>query len=57
MSKSHPDNLTQESWNSILDEMIFAFENVPIYRAGSAEEPRIKKGLKLFAEYYNDLWF
>jgi len=56
------ESLTEQEWRDVLDEIIFAFE----YQI-KGDEPdfnyfdkncmeRQKRGLKLFAIYYNNLW-
>lgn len=56
----HPCDITFEKWDEILDEMIFSFE----YYAKDEWKPisdeefkRVEKGMKLFGEYYGDLWW
>lgn len=56
----HPCDITFEKWDEILDNMIFSFE----YYAKDEWEPisnedfkRVEKGMKLFSEYYGDLWW
>lgn len=66
----HPANLKDEhEWSGILDKIIFAFEWVGIddncdeeYEKMSDEErkknwDRYLEGMKLFAEYFRDLWW
>ena len=88
---AHPGRINMEEWESILDKMIWSFENwddppKPIYsddydhryevtetETGTMYTPlnktgtidytpveehteRVDEGLKLFAEYYRDLW-
>lgn len=56
----HPCDITFEKWNEVLDEMIFSLE----YYARDEWKPisnedfeKVEKGIKLFAEYYGDLWW
>ncbi len=56
----HPCDITFEKWDEILDNMIFSFE----YYAKDEWTPisdedfeRVKEGMKLFGEYYGDLWW
>lgn len=60
-----PEYVTIEEWQKILDEMIFAFEFTIKDVSGDfyyddkqwgLDNQRRKRGLKLFAEYFNDLW-
>lgn len=64
---SHPSDIKNQEWNKALDDMIFAFEfNVNEFNVNKfdknydiiqKEMPRVKRGLKLFAKYYFDLWW
>ena len=69
VTNGYPSNLTEEKWNEILDKMIFAFEwhmieqdNPEEYSKLSPEKitlnwKRYEEGMKLFAEYFLDLWW
>lgn len=58
--RSHPINISEEEWNRVLDEIIWAFE----YDESDYEDlaslklgcERARKGYFLFAEYFGDLW-
>ena len=56
----NPWDITFEKWDEILDNMIFSFE----YYAKDEWKPisdeefkRVEEGMKLFGEYYGDLWW
>lgn len=55
---SYPMGLTKKKWNTILNKIILAFEIIikddVVYE--SKKVAKIEEGLKLFAEYYRDLW-
>lgn len=56
----NPCDITFERWNEILDEMIFSFEYYAKdeWKLISDEEfKRVEEGMKLFGEYYGDLWW
>ena len=49
-------------WQQMLDDMLFAFEyHADIYTrrwtATEEDKERVKKGLRLFAEWYDYLWY
>lgn len=56
-----PNDLTFEKWKAILEDMIWSFnfisdiENVNL--VSKNDYKRYKKGLKLFAKYFDDLWW
>jgi hypothetical protein len=54
---SYPMGITENEWDSILDEMIFAFD----YCSGEEEttegDERSQKGLELFGKYFRGLWY
>ena len=56
----NPWDITFEKWDEILDNMIFSFE----YYANDEWKPisdedfkKVEEGMKLFGEYYGDLWW
>lgn len=59
--RSHPINISEEEWNRVLDEIVWAFsfdesdgyEDVPTLKLNYE---RARKGYFLFAEYFTDLW-
>ena len=66
---THPGNTTEQEWNEILDEMIWAFEQkcrddwMEDYdynkwdREGvKAHQERMSNGFRLFGKYYENLW-
>jgi hypothetical protein len=51
-----------ECWQSMLDKMLFAFEYYDDLYARrlvttNEEQIRVKEGLRLFAEWYEHLWY
>jgi hypothetical protein len=67
LNTGFPYGLTENEWDAILEEMIFAFEwnineEAEILQKLSQEEnkknwERQKKGIELFAKYFGDLWW
>ncbi len=67
-NKKHHDNIeiTSKEWDKLLDKMVYAFERVLIEdddnhswqdKAYWEKQQKLKKeGLKLFAEYFENLW-
>lgn len=66
-SKDKDDYLEPDEWAEVLDKMIFAFEyDLCLFDYKSPDEisdedlkknyERAKEGMKLFGEYYFDLW-
>lgn len=60
----HPGGMTQEQWDRYLNDMIVAFEllvkkeNYNLTKIQSKnKEKKIKYGLRLFAKYFNSLWY
>lgn len=66
----YPNELTEEQWNSILDKMIWSFDQIATdweekfyvtndqvdYQGYTTFKNQIQEGLDLFAKHYNDLW-
>jgi hypothetical protein len=66
----YPNELTEEQWNSILDKMIWSFDQIANdweekfyvtndqvdYQGYTTFKNQIQEGLDLFAKHYNDLW-
>jgi len=64
----HPANLTEQEWDDILDEMIWAFEQkcrddwMDDYdyswdsEEAKVHQERMTNGFKLFGKYYETLW-
>lgn len=58
----HPTTITMEQWDALLQEMIDGFEEQLTRDMTSSERGRgydfekMQRGLKVFAEWYNDLW-
>jgi len=54
-----PGELTQEEWDSILDDIIYAFteeENVLDKEPYERFDERKEKGWRLFHDYFHSLW-
>ncbi len=47
---------TMDDWRSIIDQMIFSFENYDNDDLDDAGWDKVEKGLDLFRECYFDLW-
>lgn len=56
---SYPSNLKSEEWDNILEKMIYAFELLlkDEFIYPEDEEDKINEGLKLFGEWFRDLWW
>lgn len=67
---SYPPNLTFEEWQSVLDDIAFAFEheskdwydlsleeNKLTQEEKDAIKERVSRGFDYFKEYYRDLWW
>lgn len=54
----YPCGLTPKKWAKIMDKMLFAFEKIldPDYLYDKKTEKKIKEGLFLFGEYFQNLW-
>ena len=64
----HPANMTEQEWDDILDEMIWAFEQkcrddwMDDYdyswnsEGAKAHQERMSNGFRLFGKYYENLW-
>ena len=58
---SHPASMSAVEWNKCLKKMIKAFELISgddfeTPKQAIKNQKKIKKGLKLFAKYYQFLW-
>lgn len=61
----HPTTMSKKKWHLILDDMITAFyilmdegfKDLPDSLAREERDQIVKKGLKLFSKYFEDLWF
>jgi hypothetical protein len=63
-SSSHPSELTPEEWEIILNKMINSFQlmlqddfKYTERKEITARQNKINAGLKLFAKYYQNLWY
>jgi hypothetical protein len=54
----YPNGLTEESWDAILDEMIWAFgEKIKDIGVMEKEDhKRMTRAFKMFGRYYENLW-
>lgn len=58
----YPSDLTEERWDEILDEMIWAFTykrdkfDTILDKDHETAQTRMSNGFKLFGEYYENLW-
>ena len=66
INNGFPMGLTPEKWDEILDKMIFAFDwsynrdKSMVKKANQLDKDnyvRYQEGMKLFAEYYHELWW
>jgi len=65
LNNGFPCNLTEKTWDEILDKMIFAFnkcakqyDNNEGESTWSKEDKEIiEEGLELFGKYFQDLWW
>lgn len=53
---SYPDGMTRDEWESILDEMIVAFELLEKDNCDSDFNKKIEHGLNIFVKYFRGLW-
>lgn len=56
----YPSGLTEESWNEILDNMIWSFSQIS-EEYDSLDNPpeyyeKLQSGFELFGKYFNNLW-
>ena len=63
LNNGYPSQFTDAEWNVVLDDMIYCFQ---FYAGGGPydwngeegwDKERAAKGLKVFVEFYNDLWW
>ena len=53
----HPASMSEEEWDNILDEMIFAFENkLKDSFLPDDNSERMTNGFRLFGKYFENLW-
>ena len=65
ITNGYPSELSVEKWESILDDMIFAFDwasradECEIRNSKKTKDSwsRYNKGMKLFGKYFMDLWW
>ena len=57
----YPSDLDPESWDEILDDMIYAMEvtssELSFDLDGGVDWKRVQKGHMLFGQYFRDLWW
>jgi hypothetical protein len=54
----HPASLTEQEWNEILDEMIWAFghKSKEMDAGDNETQERLTNAFMLFGKYYENLW-
>jgi len=64
VNNGFPGGLTEEKWDEIIDKMIFAFDYALTYEDALLNDDDSKiafekhqEGMKLFSEYFFDLWW
>ena len=66
VNNGHPGNLTEESWDEMIDKMIFAMQLLADGRwdydsddieKSRADWDKVQEGLNLFGEYFQHLWW
>ena len=58
VNNGYPANLTEEEWDTILDKMIFSFENCDHDKLFEKEfYDKYEEGINLFAKYFMGLWW
>ena len=53
----YPQELNPKMWNDTLDKMIFSMQKIANQDVTSANIDEVREGLKLFGEYFLDLWY
>ena len=61
----YPADLTMEMWDNILDGIIYSMQAICDEWAGAdmdldffiSNDKKVRKGLKLFGEYFRNLWW
>jgi hypothetical protein len=55
----HPSSITMEEWDCIIQQMIDGFEEALLRdeKIVDWDYEKVNTGLKLFVEYYHDLWW
>ena len=62
ITASHPPTISMHEWGIILSEMVIAFELIKKHNGDNSvvipdnDYRKIERGLRLFSEYYLDLW-
>jgi len=59
LNNGHPSTLTEKRWNTILDQIIEAFEIIlqdDICRSPQLTK-KVNRGLSLFSEHFEHLWW
>ena len=60
VNNGFPNELTEEQWNTTLDEMIWALEMVAEQKHttdDTIDMKRMQQGLELFGKYFTHLWW
>ena len=57
MNTGHPDNLTEQEWNNILDKIINSLQyTINQFDIEKEFDKEIQEGTILFGKYFNYLW-
>lgn len=64
VNNGYPGNFTEESWDAVLDKMIFAMEVVKSddfcsegLEEAEAHWTKVHEGLELFGKHFRELWW
>ena len=62
LNNGHPGRLTEEKWDAMLDDMIFAMECLSVsevqeWEFCQVERERVNRGTRLFGKYFQALWW
>lgn len=62
ITRGYPAELTEEGWNAILDDMIYALEvcvrsNEEVLGADEADWDRVERGLEAMGKWWRALWW
>lgn len=59
LSLGYPSGLTLDSWHTLIEDMIFAMEEITSDRYFEEDKlsPRAKHGIIAFRKYYRNLWW
>lgn len=57
IKKGHPGDISDEEWNDILNKILKAHKIIAQDDYSSEDIKIVKEGLKLYAEWYQHLWW